>query len=157
MFQKLQQQILGLESKDIYELLLNRDIQVIYQPILLNDDKQWKAMALSPIDGIKGIFLRNGNDKFTTFYLWHELAHLLNDDTTHHALGYEYSTRKKAEEVNANVFAVLALIPKQNPNRKNILNVATELGIPSDVVIDVMYRFSFDTDMAHYFDEYKNC
>lgn len=150
----------ALESSNIYELLFNRGIDIFVQPSLFRKDDTRDAIILSTPDGHTGIFLRIDPlqyPKYAAFLLWHELGHYIIDGPNEHTRSFDLTGRLNHDESTVNMFTVFAMVPPENVSRTNVLIKAADSGIPSEVMIDIMFRLSLEVDdeLQHYYDEYK--
>ncbi len=141
-------QFRNLESRNINELLLNRDIKIYYCPFVFTNDQSRDAVILT-FEDQTAIFLRllpDENPLYEQFLLWHEFGHYVVDGKSEHTRSFDYYTHNKADEVPANVFAVLGLLDPENPTGEDIYTAARRTGIPSEILVNVLFRFGLDSD-----------
>ena len=142
------------ENRDIFNVLsrLHIGVQPMSTPLvngaesLIIGDKNGTLILIGP----------NKDDAYRRFLLWHELGHFVTDASAAYRRNFMFSEKRLEHEMEANIFAVLVLMPPTCPPGENMFTVAKQRGIPPDVLRDVMYRLRLDTDptVAHYFDSY---
>lgn len=131
--------IQALPSQNIYEILSHYNIEVQYEPLLITYGRE--SMILSSDTGHTVIFLRPTTDKvYAEFLLWHELAHYVLHYRPNMKMNYFLSTRWMEVEMQANIFATIALIRHENLAGKDPVQIAVSKGIPSPIAQDTVKR-----------------
>ncbi len=143
----------SLESFNIYELLMNSDIGIYYQPTVFNKIPNSEAVILVTDDNTAGIFLRDDpdlNPQHTLFLLWHEYGHYLIDGPSGHTRHFDQAALHSKDEQAANILAVFALIdPKETT--EDLCTLSNKKGIPFDVLVDTVFRIGLDPSMKNYY------
>lgn len=143
----------SLESNDIYDLLYSRGVDISYDPngfCFTNKD----ARIITNTFGQTTIFLKlrpGENPKYEIYLLWHEFGHMIVEGRMpgyrHHSL----ETSGKAGELDADIFASLALIQNMEEITTNDIEaLANEIGAPYDVLDDVIITLALDIDFMDY-------
>ena len=126
--------IKALPSLNIYELLNQFNIEVHYEPLLITYGRD--SMILSSDAGHTVIFLRpTANKQYAEFLLWHELAHYVLHYKPNMRMNYYLSTRWMEVEMQANLFATIALMLNENISSRDPVEIAIKKGIPYQIAL----------------------
>ncbi len=146
----------SLESKDIFLLLAKRHIGVHFNLSEADFEKGQKALIIGDRQGNTGIFVNPSvKPKDVEFLLWHEFGHYETEDSPTLQRNFMFSSDRTRHEYEANMFAVFALIP-EFPVQPTIFHAAKAVGIPYDILNDVLFKISEDPDsyVRNYFSLY---
>lgn len=126
----------SLPSGNIYEVLDTYNIEVHYEPLLIQHGRQ--SMILS-VNGRTVIFLRPSVDqRLVEFLLWHELAHYILHYHPNMRMNYILSTRRTETEMQANMFAVFGLLQDEDLSDRLPVEAAISKGVPAVIAADVI-------------------
>ena len=144
------------ENRDIFNILSRLHIGV--QPMSAPLVNGAESLIIGDENGTLILIGPNKDEAYRRFLLWHELGHFVTVESGKYRRNYMFSEKRQEYEMDANIFAVLALMPKTCPEGENLFTVAKKRGIPYDILRDVLYRIRIDSNpvIAHYFDSYYN-
>ena len=129
------QTVKNLESFSIYALIENKEIQIIYEPMMIPEERDSMIICHN---GIIGIFVRPLTDRaYIEFLLWHEFAHYMLHYHPALKMNYTLSAWKEETEQEANLFAVFGLLIRENLEGRRLVEAAIEHGVPPRIASDV--------------------
>lgn len=146
-----------LESSSIFNCLANRHIGVHYPASSEMFESGQMALMIGCDKKHIGIFLNPESErKYQIFYLWHELGHFETEDEWQGQRNYMFTSRRSECEYTANLFAIFALLPMTCPEGENMISMAHKVGIPVEIVKEVLFKLRFDPHpiMRVYYSDY---
>ncbi|MEA4875405.1 ImmA/IrrE family metallo-endopeptidase [Anaerorhabdus sp.] len=116
-----------INSSNIYELLKENNLNVVYSDILNN--RKLDATLFENIILIKS----NLTPEYEQFILYHELGHFLLHFQSEERYSFYLSKYKNRIENEANIFSFLCLTRDMDLTNTNIIELSVQLGIPSKI------------------------
>lgn len=138
-----------LPSTDVYELLYLLDIEIHETDFLKN--RKCDSQIIS-FGGVTGIYIKQElKEEYKQFLLLHELGHYLLHYDDNMNFNFYLSRYKSKLEVEANLFACIALLKKMNLSKNSsLINVLIQNGVPEQIahynadkiqINNTLYRF----------------
>lgn len=151
-FAEILQKVKGLESDDIYELLNNRGVVIQHRPDLFIYSDSDARIITNPL-GDTWIFLRlrpGESPQYENFILWHELGHLVMEGKSAVSRSFSQNTSHQQGEIEANTFALLALISQRKSTPSNWYELAHKIGMPYLMLSELMNSMRKDSEFINY-------